>query len=78
MGNEGLFQGNMLEENEDTKLLDQIQDLQNKNIELKKKCHKYKKQVTIIPELRDELSNLREQLMQMEQGYVASKQRRAG
>ncbi len=48
--------GNMLnQDNEDTNLLDQIQELQNKNIELKKKSHKYKKQVVIIPELRDEL-----------------------
>ena len=31
------------EEKDITNLLDQIQELQNKNIELKKKCHKYKK-----------------------------------
>ena len=62
-----------MDENEITKLFDQIQELQNKNIELKKKCHKYKKQVTIIPEMRDELTNLRVQLYEVEKGLTGSK-----
>ena len=62
-----------MDENEVTRLFDQIQDLQNKNIELKKKCHKYKKQVSLIPELRGELVNLREHLSLVEKGYTASK-----
>jgi hypothetical protein len=42
-------------------------------MELKKKCHKYKKQVSLIPELREELASLRENLNSVEQGYTASK-----
>jgi hypothetical protein len=42
-------------------------------MDLKKKCHKYKMQVSIIPEMRDELAKMRIQLSLVEQGLTGKK-----
>lgn len=47
---------------EASKLFDENKELKIKNIELRKKIAKYKKQIELIPELRNELQNMKESI----------------
>jgi hypothetical protein len=54
--------GGRADTEEASKLFDENKELKVKNVDLRKKIAKYKKQVELIPELRNELQNMRESL----------------
>jgi hypothetical protein len=58
--------GGRADTDEASKLFDENKELKIKNVELRKKIAKYKKQVELIPELRNELQNMKESIQEVE------------
>lgn len=69
--------GGRADTEEASKLFDENKELKIKNVDLRKKISKYKKQLELIPELRREVQNMKESLTQVEQDYQNSKMKGA-